>query len=75
MDGLDFRKVQIGTNLTAKERDRLLVLIKEYHYIFSRSDNDIGQYTGNMSYKIELMNPIIDTYPKQKFNKPEHNFT
>ena len=64
----------IGSNINTKDKNRLRALINEYDHIFSRAPNDIGKYCGNMTYRIELNNPIVDTYVKQKFSRPIENF-
>ena len=74
LEPLDMSQLVIGDHLSKRERSKLLRLIEEYSHIFSRAHNDIGRYSGNMSYKIELSNPILDTYPKQRFPKPEQDF-
>lgn len=71
---LQLNNLIIGSNINVKTKRRLETLIKEYDHIFSRAPNDIGKYCGNMTYRIELSNPIVDTYAKQKFSQPEQNF-
>ena len=74
LNKLQMQDIIIGNNISAKDKSRLKALIREYDYIFSRAPNDIGKYCGNMTYRIELSNPIVDTYTKQKFSRPEENF-
>ena len=71
---LDTSKIVIGNQASSNFRKQVLGLINKYNHIFSRSDDDIGRYRGNMSYKIELSNPIKDTYSKVRYSKPDIEF-
>lgn len=71
---LDTSKIVIGKQNSLNFRRQILALVNKYHHIFSRSDSDIGRYRGNMTYEIELSNPIKDTYIKRRYSKPDSEF-
>ena len=71
---LNTSKIVIGDQNSSNFRRQILALVYKYHHIFSRSDSDIGRYRGNMTYKIELSNPIKDTYIKRRYSKPDREF-
>ena len=67
LDSLDLKQIQIGnfssdSRIAKSVKNKLINVIKKYHHIWSRNDDDIGLYNGPLVYSISLQNPITESY-------------
>ena len=53
LEPLDMQQLKIGP-VSTNQRKQLENLIREYHYIFSRGEFDIGRYCGKQRYRVSL---------------------